>query len=72
MSEAIRAHITGVVFQVVAKPGDAVQEGDPVIILESMKMEIPVLATDAGTVAEILVKEEDVVAEGQALVLLDT
>ena len=46
MPEDIKAHITGVVFQVVAHSGDAVQEGDPVIVLESMKMEIPVESPD--------------------------
>jgi biotin carboxyl carrier protein len=42
MPEVIEAHITGVVFQIAAKPGDRVAAGDPVIVLESMKMEIPV------------------------------
>src|SRR5437660_1611278 len=49
MSEDVKAHITGVVFQVTTKPGDAVAAGDPVIVLESMKMEIPVEAPRAGT-----------------------
>jgi biotin carboxyl carrier protein len=48
MSEEIKAHITGVVFQITAKPGDQVAAGDPVIVLESMKMEIPVEAPRAG------------------------
>ncbi len=71
MPEAIKAHITGVVFQVVAKPGDAVQEGDPVIILESMKMEIPVEAPRAGAVREILVAEGQTVQEGETMALLE-
>ena len=50
MSEEIKAHITGVVFQVTAKAGDTVAAGDPVIVLESMKMEIPVEAPRAGSV----------------------
>ena len=44
MAEEVKAHITGVVFQLTTKAGDAVAEGDPVIVLESMKMEIPVEA----------------------------
>ena len=48
MAEEIKAHITGVVFQVTTKPGDKVAAGDPVIVLESMKMEIPVEAPRAG------------------------
>ncbi len=47
-------------------------DGDTLIILESMKMEIPVLATDGGTVSELLVKEQDAVSEGQELALLET
>ena len=53
MPEDIKAHITGVVFQVVAHPGDAVSEGDPVIVLESMKMEIPVESPRSGVVKTI-------------------
>ena len=53
MSEEIKAHITGVVFQVTTKAGDSVAAGDPVIVLESMKMEIPVEAPRAGKVKEI-------------------
>jgi len=48
MAEEIKAHITGVVFQVTAKVGDRVAAGDPVIVLESMKMEIPVEAPRAA------------------------
>ncbi len=48
MPEEIKAHITGVVFQVAAKTGDRVAAGDPVVVLESMKMEIPVEAPAGG------------------------
>ena len=48
MPEDVKAHITGVVFQLTTKPGDAVAAGDPVIVLESMKMEIPVEAPRVG------------------------
>jgi biotin carboxyl carrier protein len=70
MPEEIRAHITGVVFQVTARPGDAVQAGDPVIVLESMKMEIPVEAPRAGYVSEIRVQEGQTVQEGEVVAIL--
>ena len=71
MAEEIKAHITGVVFQVTAKPGDRVAAGDAVIVLESMKMEIPVEAPRAGSVKEIKVKEGQTVQEGDTVALLD-
>lgn len=71
MPEEIKAHIAGVVFQVVAKPGDRVAEGDPILVLESMKMEIPVEAPRVGTVVEIKVKEGETVQEGDTVALLD-
>ena len=71
MPEEIRAHITGVVFQVAAKAGDRVGAGDPVIVLESMKMEIPVEAPRAGVVKEIRVQEGQTVQEGETLAVLD-
>jgi biotin carboxyl carrier protein len=71
MAEEIKAHITGVVFQITTKPGDRVQAGDPVIVLESMKMEIPVEAPRAGSVKEIRVKEGQTVQEGETVALLE-
>ena len=71
MPEEIKAHITGVVFEVAAKPGDRVGEGDPVIILESMKMEIPVESPRAGTVVEIRVSKGQTVQEGDTVALLE-
>ena len=71
MAEEIKAHITGVVFQVTAKPGDKVAAGDAVIVLESMKMEIPVEAPRAGSVKEITVREGQTVQEGDTVALLD-
>src|SRR5207247_1305266 len=65
MAEEIKAHITGVVFQVTAKVGDKVAAGDPVIVLESMKMEIPVEAPRAGAVKEIRAREGQSVQEGE-------
>ena len=71
MAEEIKAHITGVVFQVTTKPGDTVAAGDPVIVLESMKMEIPVEAPRAGSVKEIRVREGQTVQEGETVAVLE-
>jgi biotin carboxyl carrier protein len=71
MREEIKAQITGVVFQVTARPGDAVAAGDPVIVLESMKMEIPVEAPRAGSVAEMRVAEGQTVHEGETVAVLE-
>jgi acetyl-CoA carboxylase biotin carboxyl carrier protein len=67
----VEAHITGTVWKIEVAVGDRVDEGDTVVILESMKMEMPVEAEDAGTVAEILCEEGQAVNEGDALVVLD-
>ena len=66
----VEAHITGTVWKIEVEVGDEVQEGDTVVILESMKMEMPVEAEDAGTVTEIRVAEGDSVEEGDVLVVL--
>jgi acetyl-CoA carboxylase biotin carboxyl carrier protein len=71
MPEDVKAHITGVVFQITSKVGDAVAAGDPVIVLESMKMEIPVEAPRAGKVKEIKVAEGQTVQEGETVAILD-
>jgi acetyl-CoA carboxylase biotin carboxyl carrier protein len=71
MPEDVKAHITGVVFQIPTKPGDAVAAGDAVIVLESMKMEIPVEAPRAGKVREIKVAEGQTVQEGDTVAVLD-
>jgi acetyl-CoA carboxylase biotin carboxyl carrier protein len=67
----IESDVTGTVWKIEVEIGAKVTEGQTLIILESMKMEIPVLASDAGTVSEILVAEEEPVAEGQIVVMLD-
>jgi acetyl-CoA carboxylase biotin carboxyl carrier protein len=67
----IEAHITGTVWKVEVEVGDTVEEGDTVVILESMKMEMPVEAEQAGTVREILCEEGQAVTEGDILVVLD-
>src|SRR6266852_3543192 len=63
--------IGGNVWKITAKPGDKVAEDDVLLILESMKMEISVMAPRAGMVREIRVKEAEVVKEGQVLVVLE-
>ncbi len=68
---AIEAHITGTIWKIEVAVGDTVEEGDTVLILESMKMEMPVEAEDGGTVKEILVTEGQSVSEGDALVVLE-
>lgn len=66
----IRSEITGSVWKILKRAGDAVEEEDALMILESMKMEIPVLAEAKGRVAEIRVQENDAVVEGQVLAVL--
>ncbi|MEH6526006.1 MAG: biotin/lipoyl-binding carrier protein [Sneathiella sp.] len=61
------SEITGKVWKIEAAIGEKLEEDDPVIVLESMKMEIPILAPDDGTIAEILVGEGDPVKEGQVI-----
>jgi acetyl-CoA carboxylase biotin carboxyl carrier protein len=67
----IEAHITGTVWKIEVAVGDTVEEGDTVLILESMKMEMPVEAEDEGTVKEVLVEEGQSVSEGETLVVLE-
>jgi acetyl-CoA carboxylase biotin carboxyl carrier protein len=71
MPEDVKAHITGVVFQVTSKVGDTLAAGDPVIVLESMKMEIPVEAPRAGVVKSIAVAEGQTVQEGDTVAVLE-
>ena len=70
MSE-VEAHITGTVWKIECAVGDQVEEGDTVVILESMKMEMPVEAEDEGTVSEIRCEEGQAVNEGDVLVVLE-
>jgi acetyl-CoA carboxylase biotin carboxyl carrier protein len=66
----VEAHITGMVWKIEVAVGDVVEEGDVLVILESMKMEMPLEAEAAGTVERILCAEGESVVEGQALVVL--
>ena len=67
----VEAHITGTVWKIEVEVGDSVEEGDTVVILESMKMEMPVEAEDEGTVKEIVCEEGQSVSEGDTLVVLE-
>jgi len=67
----VKTEITGNVWKIIAKAGDVVEEDATLLILESMKMEIPVSAPEAGTVKEFLVAEGDVVSEGTVVVRLE-
>jgi acetyl-CoA carboxylase biotin carboxyl carrier protein len=66
----VKAELVGTVWKVLVKAGDTVEADQDLIILESMKMEIPVVAPRAGTIAEVRVEPNDVVAENQVLVVL--
>ena len=70
MAEEIRAEMVANVWKVVAAAGDVLAVGDTLVILESMKMEIPVLAEEGGTLAELAVSEGDVVQEGDLIARL--
>ena len=70
MAEEVRAEMVANVWKVVVNQGDSVEDGDTLVILESMKMEIPVLAESAGTVQELRVNEGDVVQEGDVIAVI--
>ena len=66
----VAAHITGTVWKIEVKVGQRVSAGDTLVILESMKMEMPVEATEAGVVQEVRCQEAQAVNEGDVLVVL--
>lgn len=68
----VKAEITGRVWKIVAAAGTQVAEDEPIIMIESMKMEIPVVAPSAGVVKSLLVNEGDDVAEGQDVAVMET
>ncbi|MDY6974328.1 MAG: acetyl-CoA carboxylase biotin carboxyl carrier protein subunit [Thermodesulfobacteriota bacterium] len=70
MSE-ITAPMGGKVFDIKVNPGDAVNEGDEVIVIEAMKMELPVVAEQSGTVKELKCNKGDAVEAGAVLVVLE-
>jgi acetyl-CoA carboxylase biotin carboxyl carrier protein len=67
----VLAHITGTVWKVEVQPGHKVNEGDVIVILESMKMEMPVESPVSGTVTEIKVKEGEAVDEGRVVAVVE-
>jgi acetyl-CoA carboxylase biotin carboxyl carrier protein len=67
----VRSEIAGSVWKIEVAVGDKVAEHDPLIVLESMKMEIPLLAPRAGVVRQILVAEGEPIAEGDVAVILE-
>jgi acetyl-CoA carboxylase biotin carboxyl carrier protein len=67
----VKTEVTGTVWKIEKQVGDAVAEGDEILIFESMKMEIPALAPAAGTITEILVKEGMPVEEGDVVAIME-
>jgi acetyl-CoA carboxylase biotin carboxyl carrier protein len=67
----VQSEITGRVWKIEVQPGDRVAVDQPIVVIESMKMEIPISAPAVGTVAEVCVAEKDLVEEGQIVVILD-
>lgn len=67
----IKAEITGNVWKIVAAVGDKVDEDQEILILESMKMEIPVAASESGRVTEILVAEGQTITEGTVVARIE-
>jgi len=70
MAIEVTAHIAGTVWKIEKAQGDTVAEGDVIVILESMKMEMPVESPGAGTIQEIRCKEGDAVQEGDVLAVI--
>ncbi len=67
----VKAELVGNLWKIVTEVGQAVEEDDTLMILESMKMEIPITSPITGTIREILVKEGDVVQEGQTVAVVE-
>jgi len=70
VAEEVRAEMVANVWKIVAAEGDEVEDGDTLVILESMKMEIPVLAEVSGTLSRLAVAEGDVVQEGDLIAVI--
>jgi acetyl-CoA carboxylase biotin carboxyl carrier protein len=68
----ITAHMAGTILEMRVQPGDRVQAGDEVIVLESMKMEMPIASLVDGVVTEVRVQTGDVVQEDDVLVVLES
>ena len=72
MATEVQAHITGTVWKILVQVGDAVAADQPLVILESMKMEMPVESPEAGRVVSIAVSEGSSVEEGELLLTLES
>jgi acetyl-CoA carboxylase biotin carboxyl carrier protein len=70
MSTSVHAHITGTIWKIEVKPGDSVDEGQTLVIIESMKMEMPVESPAAGKVESVAVAEGQAVDEGAVLLTI--
>ena len=66
----VHSEVTGSVWKLLKKTGEHISEGDEIMLVESMKMEIPVIADEAGTITEIMVPESDPVQEGQVVAII--
>lgn len=71
MAEDVRAEIVASVLEVAVRKGDRIGAGDTLVLLESMKMEIPVLAENAGTVTEVSVSVGDVIQAGDLIAIIE-
>jgi acetyl-CoA carboxylase biotin carboxyl carrier protein len=67
----VRAEMVANVWKVVKAEGDSIADGDTLVILESMKMEIPVLAEESGTISRLAVAEGEVVQEGDLIAVIE-
>ncbi|MGI9378810.1 MAG: acetyl-CoA carboxylase biotin carboxyl carrier protein subunit [Methyloligellaceae bacterium] len=67
----VKTEITGVILSILKNTGDSVDEDEPIMTLESMKMEIPVAAPESGKIVEIKVAEEETVTEGSVVATID-
>lgn len=72
MTHVVAAELVANVLSIEVAPGQKVSASDPVVVLESMKMEIPVLAEVPGVIAEVVVKPGDVVRDGDPMVIITT
>ena len=69
--QQLKSEVTGSIWKIETAVGQALEEGHTVLIIESMKMEIPLVAEDGGTLLEILVAEGDAIVEGQVLAIVE-
>lgn len=67
----VKSEIAGSVWKIMAAPGDSLNSDDVIVILESMKMEIPIVAPKAGTLSHLHVTEGEMIGEGQLIATLD-